>query len=160
MNSQRLSRPTVRFTVFLVVFMLLVALLPAAEQVQPGKTRLELLHRDTAGLLLEMDTAAAPACGRRTVVEGKAILPETLKEPAGDGEPVSRRQERWYVDRCGRLVSWDVRYLPSDLGGTGVIVGLAPGGDGAPSTDSNAAVVPFRGAGNSNAAIKQATPGA
>src|SRR2546428_515957 len=133
MNSRRLSRIFVRSTLFLVHFMLLVAMLPAAAQVPGGETRLELLRRDTARLLLQMDGASAPECQRRSIVKSAEMLTQALKQPPREGVQAGRWQERWYVDRCDRIVAWDARYQPSDLGGTVVPLGLAPAGDETPA---------------------------
>ena len=95
---------------------------PAADA--PGPR----LRTDATRLVAAMERAAAPGCS------------ESQPFAIGTSAPTTASPfwlERWQVDRCGKTVTWDVRYTPSPRGATDVTVSVE-GDDAAPPAATNA----------------------
>jgi len=131
MSFGRFGQVPTRSLVVVVLSVLLSATLSGAPQIPGEKFESKPLQSDILDLVLRMDGATAPECRQRTIVKTEVIRPATLSSSPEEAKPAGPWQERWYVDRCGEVVAWDVRYTPSASGGTGIDVGLAAeGGSG------------------------------
>src|SRR5262245_10671836 len=87
----------------------------------PGNTRANLtLQQDTSKMLLMIDRAT----GKERAAERKITNTEVRAEEGG----IVR--ERWTVDRCGKPIPYDVKFVPSPQGGTDFSIESGPGGKG------------------------------
>ena len=79
------------------------------RSVVPGQTLgSPLLQRDTMDQLLSSDRIAAPDCRQRTIINT-----EVLEKVDGDSW-----KERWSLDRCGKIIHYEIRYTADGKGGT------------------------------------------
>src|SRR5262245_6330169 len=53
------------------------------------------------------------------------VTKRPAETPAPGAAPAGPWSERWYIDRCGRLVAWDVSYTPTDQGSVEIGVRFA-----------------------------------
>jgi hypothetical protein len=84
-------------------------------KVVPGNTvATPLLQRDTLTIIDVIDGAEDTTCVKRTVVNT-----ETIKKPT---RPDETGEERWTVDRCGKMIPYRVTFTPSTGGGTDIRV--------------------------------------
>jgi len=145
MSFGRFGQVPTRTLVVVVLSVLLSATLSGAPQIPGEKLESKPLQSDILDLVLRMDGATAPECRQRTIVKTEVIRPATLSSSLEGAKPAGPWQERWYVDRCGEVVAWDVRYTPSAGGGTDIDVGLAAeggSGDTANEPDLESPTVP------------------
>ena len=128
MKTTGSGRSMVEYALRYVLFMLLVATVlavtPASDSASWSKDRMALLHREAGALVLEADGSAARECGRRSVVGNEAGLSASQVEFPGEPDHDRLLCEWWYVNRCGRIVAWDVCYERSDNESIGITVGL------------------------------------
>ncbi len=92
-----------------------------ADPLVPGETRGSAsLQRDTLQLLFIIDGAADSACRDRKIVDTKLL--ETLKQPKSVGGRMVQGswRERWDLNRCGKLIEYDVIYTADGKGGTNI----------------------------------------
>lgn len=88
------------------------------------------LQRDTENQILSIDQAQYPGCDTRSIVNTE------VKEVSENAQYVSGRRvagnwkERWYVDRCGEVIPYEVRYVPDGKGGTYIHTGIAEASEG------------------------------
>lgn len=77
----------------------------------PGKSTANfLLEQDTMFQLIGLDHAEDKDCSRRRIVD-REIVAADAKEAL----------EHWTLDRCGTLVRYRIRYMPSPGGGTRIL---------------------------------------
>jgi len=100
----------------LSVLLVACAVMPSAV---PGKTLgSPLLQRDTMNQLFFFDRAFAADCQNRKIVNTEILeQPKDARFVTG-GMVAGSWKERWYLDRCGKVVPYDVQYTPDGKGGT------------------------------------------
>ena len=100
---------------------------PAQAAQYAGETLAsEATRHDTELLVLFQDGVRDASCKNRKVV----MTEVTTRPPEASAPgvvPTGPWSERWYIDRCGTLVAWDVSYTPTDQGN--VEIGLRPAED-------------------------------
>jgi ankyrin repeat protein len=103
----------------------------------PGETLApEDLQRHTQESVLARDAMAAPKCHSRQVVGTKVTEAKgKVTSLLFSGNP-GAWQEHWDVDRCGKIVTWEVHFLPSTSGGIDLVLGLAGPTKPAPAAPS------------------------
>ena len=106
---------------FLAVMYLSVVLAGCAAipSAVPGKTLgSPLLQRDTMNQLFSSDRIAASECQSRKIVNME-VLEQTKDPQFVAGQMVAGKwKERWYLDRCGKIIPYDVQYTADGKGGT------------------------------------------
>src|SRR5262245_55358017 len=90
---------------FIVIVLLLTAGCPTGQAVPGGTTADLTLQRDVTQMIMRFEEAIDANCSQRKIVNTVQADPKT---------PI----ERWTVDRCGKLVDYEVRYAASNRGGT------------------------------------------
>lgn len=100
-------RPTIALATLLIFAGARAGTGSAAETAQ--------LRRDAEQMVLMMDGPRDKNCAQRKIAKTEVL------EARPDGAPAA---ERWTVDRCGKLVSYRVRYAPNSKGGTDLDVRL------------------------------------
>jgi len=143
MSERRFSQVPKRSSTIVILSVLVAAALSGAAKAPGGRLGSEPLQRDTTNLLLRMDAALAPECQQRTLVKAEVSRPPAPTSSREEAEPAGPWQERWYVDRCGSVVAWDVRYTPSELGSTNLGIGLAGEDESAPVARSEVHAKPL-----------------
>ena len=82
----------------------------------PGKTLgSATLQNDTRTQILFFDQALFPECDTRRIVNTELL---EVSEAARRGRGAWK--ERWHLDRCGKVIPYDVTYVPSEKGGTDI----------------------------------------
>ena len=102
-----------------------ILLTGCATQTMPGQTLGHpILQRDTWSLMQAIDSAEDTKCKDRKVVNTEVT--EKPRDVRFERERMLQGwwEERWTVDRCGKLVPYRVRYTADGKGGTYFTVGL------------------------------------
>jgi len=99
---------------------ILISVQVAAEQAaaetpaMPGETFGDRsLQRETLRTIVQAEKEAAPDCATPKVVDTKIV---------DDSRAKGKWSERWVVDRCGKQVTYGVRYQSDPNGGTNIVV--------------------------------------
>jgi hypothetical protein len=91
----------------------------ATKSIQlPGNTMADpVLQRDAAQIVMLLESGEQSRC-----VQRKIINTEVTARPTDPGK--APWIERWTVDRCGSLIDYQVKFIPSATGGTDVSVNV------------------------------------
>ena len=112
MMADAFDRPG-RFLVAVLIFVLPGGLAAPAAEIAGETLASETLRHDTQLELFMQDGMRDFHCanGNRKVVKTEVkSRPETAPS---NGEAPGTWRERWYVDRCGEVVAWDIRFTPT-----------------------------------------------
>jgi hypothetical protein len=90
------------------------------------------LQNDTFSQLLAIENMLAPNCRKKRKVVNTEVIggPENLAYSAEGLMLQGRWSERWYLDRAGEIVAFDVNYSADGHGGTGIGIKLHQQQDG------------------------------
>ena len=110
---------SMRFFLSVMYLSVLPAAYAAMPDAAPGKTLgSPLLQRDTMNQLFSSDRIAASECQSRKIVNME-VLEQTKDPQFVAGQMVAGEwKERWYIDRCGKIIPYDVQYSADGKGGT------------------------------------------
>ena len=130
-----------------------VAQIALASVVPGGTIGTPLLQRDTMNQLLFMDRAFDADCKNRKIVNTE-VLERPKDSQVSRGRLVGGSwKERWSVDRCGTVVTYDVQYTADGKGGTFIAFNVARDADEVTvpePTGFNAALLQAAEAGDTN----------
>ena len=91
------------------------------------------LQRDTENTLFMLDQVESPECKSRRVANTQVIERPKDVRVAGGKVVGGSWKERWDLNRCGKIVSYDVEYVSDGKGGTFIRASLAKTSEGAAS---------------------------
>jgi ankyrin repeat protein len=118
MAADTFSRPG-RFVVAVLIPLLLGGHVAPAAGIAGETLASETLQHDTQlELFTVQDRLRDFGCANRKVVKTE-VKNRPAATASSNGDAPGAWSERWYIDRCGEIVAWDIRFTPAPGRGIG-----------------------------------------